>query len=72
MGHDGVQGTDLINLKTGLSYFLNSKTGLFEIDPFEKFIKTLKFRNKEVLKFHFKISSFVNSTAKWDKYVKTS
>ena len=72
MGHDGVPGTDFINSKTGLSYFLNSKTGLFEIDPFEKFINTVKFRNKEVLEFHFKISSFANSTAKWDKYVKTS
>ena len=48
------------------------KTGMFEIDPFEEFINTFKFRNKEVLEFHFKISSFVNSTAKWDKYVKTS
>ena len=56
MGHDGVPGTDFINSKTGLSYFLNSKTGLFEIDPFEEFINTFKFRNKEVLDFHFKIS----------------
>ena len=39
MGHEGVQGTDLINLKTGLSYFLISKTGLFEKDPFENLLK---------------------------------
>ena len=71
MGNDGVPGTDFINSKTGLSYFLNSKTGLFEIDPFEEFINTFKFRNKEVLEFHFKISSFVNSTAKCDKTVTT-
>ena len=35
---------------------LNSKTGLFEIDLFEEFINTFKFRNKEVLEFHLKIS----------------